>query len=77
MSPVTILIGIAALCFGLYTAYLRATNPSKLGKLKAMEQQWGGNTGRTIHLIAYSVIPILFGIVTIVAGISGVSFFGQ
>jgi hypothetical protein len=44
-----LLLGVAAVLFGLYTAYLRATTPEKLGKLDAMKKQWGerGGTGST------------------------------
>ena len=77
MNPVTVLIGVAALGFGIYTAYVRATNPAKLGKLEAMKKQWGEGTGKAVHLVAYTVVPIIFGIVMIVAGLRGVSFFGQ
>ena len=76
MNPMTILIGIAALGYGIYTAYARATNPAKFGKLEAMKKQWGEGPGKAIHLVAYTIVPILFGIAMIVAGITGVSFFG-
>jgi hypothetical protein len=77
MNPVTVLIGVAALGFGIYTAYVRATNPAKLGKLEAMKKQWGEGAGKAVHLVAYTIVPIIFGIIMILAGISGVSFFGQ
>jgi hypothetical protein len=77
MSPVTILIGAAALVFGIFTAYVRATNPARFGKLEAMKKQWGESAGRAIHVVAYTVVPILFGLVLIVAGMKGVSFFGR
>jgi hypothetical protein len=77
MNPMTILIGVAALGFGIYTAYMRARNPAKFGKLAAMKKQWGEGAGNAIHLVAYTVIPIIFGIVMIMAGIQGVSFIGQ
>jgi hypothetical protein len=75
MNPVTVLIGIAALGFGIYTSYVRATNPAKFGKLEAMKKQWGEGVGKAVHFVAYTVIPIIFGIVMIVAGIRGLSFF--
>jgi len=75
MNPVTILIGVAGLGFGIYTAYIRSTNPAKFGKLEAMKKQWGESTGKNIHAVAYTVVPIIFGIAMIIAGIGGVSFF--
>jgi hypothetical protein len=76
MNLITILIGTAALGFGIYTAYLRATNPAKLGKLAAMKEQWGEKAGTVVHLVAYTVVPVIVGIVLIVAGFRGVSFLG-
>lgn len=71
MNPVTILIGVAALGFGIYSAYIRATNPGKFGKLEAMKKQWGESAGKIIHVVAYTIVPIIFGIVMIVNGIGG------
>lgn len=75
MNPVTILIGAAAIFFGIYTAYVRTTHPAKLGKLEAMKKQWGERAGTIVHVVAYTVVPIVFGIVMIVAGIRGASPF--
>ena len=75
MNIITILIGAAALVFGTYTTYIRATDPSRLGKLEAMKQQWGERAGVIVHVVAYTVIPIIFGIVMVLAGIKGMSFF--
>ena len=77
MDPVTVLIGAAALGFGIYTAYIRATNPAKLGKLDAMKKQWGEGVGTAVHVAAYSVLPVIFGIAMILAGMKGMSLFGQ
>ena len=77
MNPLTILIGVVALGFGIYTSYVRTTNSAKLGKLEAMKKDWGENTGKAIHLVAYTAVPILLGTVMIAAGIRGVSFFAK
>jgi hypothetical protein len=66
---VNLLIGLAAVLYGLYTAYIRATAPEKLGKLRAMRQQWGESTGTTVHVIAYTVAPIAIGIVLLVTAL--------
>lgn len=69
MNPVTILIGAAAIGFGAYTAYIRTTNPAKFEKLAAMKKQWGEGAGKAVHVVAYTVVPIIFGIVMIVSGL--------
>lgn len=75
MNPITMLIGGAVLLYGVYTFYLRATNPAKFGKLEAMKERFGETGGYAIHVIAYSIIPLVFGIVMIVTGYQGASFF--
>ncbi len=73
MDPITIGLGVFGLGFGGYTSLLRFTNPAKLGKLEPMRQKFGATAGTAIHLIAYSVAPIAFGVVMLVAGLQGVS----
>jgi hypothetical protein len=38
-----------------------------------MRQKFGATAGTAIHLVAYSVAPIVFGVVMLVAGFRGVS----
>jgi hypothetical protein len=61
----SLVLGSAAILYGLYTAYLRATAPEKLGKLEAMRRQWGDGTGTAVHLLAYTVAPILVGVLLV------------
>ena len=75
MNVPTAVIGLAAFLFGIYTIYLRSADPGKLGKLKPMQEYFGEKRGTFIHLISYSIIPIVFGLIMLVAGIRGVSFF--
>lgn len=63
-----LIIGILALLYGLYTIYLRARKDSKAwGKLEKMKDFYGEKTGAIIHFISYTVVPIVFGIIGIVA----------
>ncbi len=64
-----LIIGIFAIIFGVYTLYVRATNPGKFGKLQAMKERFGASAGTTIHIVAYSVLPIVFGIVMLFRGL--------
>jgi len=66
---VNTIIGILAIVFGVYTLYIRATNPSKFGKLQAMKERFGDSAGDAIHVVAYSVLPIIFGVVMLVRGL--------
>jgi len=73
MNIPTIIIGIAALLFGIYTMYVHSTNPEKFRKLKAMQENFGKKRGAILHVVCYSIIPIVFGIVMLVSGLMGIS----
>ena len=68
-------IGVAAAAYGGYTAYLRKTNPAKLGKLEPMKKQFGEKAGGVVHLVAYTAIPLVGGAVLIYAGLAGIKAF--
>lgn len=73
MNALTILIGSICAAYGLYTFYARNKWPKQFYKLEAMKARWGKKTGTLIHTVAYSVMPILLGILIIQAGLYGVS----
>ena len=75
MNTITVAIGAVALVFGIYTMFVRVRRPEQYTKLKAMQDRLGDKPGYTVHLIAYSVVPMIFGAVMILAGLHGVSFF--
>jgi hypothetical protein len=66
---------VLAVCYGLYTTWARVKKPEQFAKLDAMKKQWGEKAGTAIHVIAYTVVPILFGIVMIIKGLQGGSLF--
>ncbi len=75
MNWITIAIGTFALGFGLYTIYVRVISPENFGKLAAMRNQFGDTAGTVIHTVAYSVLPIVAGIIFIILGIQGGALF--
>ena len=42
-------------------------------KLEAMKQKFGNNTGIFIHKVAYTFLPLVFGVIITFAGIKGIS----
>lgn len=62
MDIANILIGSGAIFFGVYTFYLRQRDPSKFKKLDPMKKFWGEKLGLVIHVVGYSVLPIIFGV---------------
>lgn len=64
-----LLLGILFVGYGLYTSYVRATSPGKLGKLEAMRKQWGQRAGTIVHVVGYTVVPIIAGVVLIASAL--------
>jgi hypothetical protein len=75
MSVVTLVIGLAAVIFGVYTMFGRSRCPEQYTKLKAMQDRLGEKQGHRLHFIAYTLVPIIFGAIMILAGLYGASFF--
>jgi hypothetical protein len=75
MNLVTLALGVMAVLYGVYTFYVRASKPEKFSKLTAMQERFGKQVGYTIHLIAYSIAPLVFGAIMIFAGKNGYSLF--
>jgi hypothetical protein len=63
-------IGIGLVCsgYGIYMTIIRILSPEKLGKYEAMKRQFGDTAGKILHVIFYSVLPLLFGFIMIVQG---------
>lgn len=75
MNYITLVIGILAFVYGVFSIFIRMKNPSKFAKLDAMKKFWGEKAGTAIHFIGYTVVPIIVGIVFIVLGLQGKSIF--
>ena len=73
---VTLIVGILALLFGLFTLYLRLFKNSKgLGKLEKMKEFYGEKNGTIVHVIFYTIVPIALGIIGIIAYFMGIYAF--
>jgi len=57
--------GILCIAYGIYMAIIRVKSPEKLGKYETMKNKFGDVTGKIIHIVSYTVLPILFGIAMI------------
>jgi hypothetical protein len=75
MNILTIVLGLLCIGYGIYTAIMRAKAPEKFGKLEAMKKKFGDKTGQIIHIVSYTIVPILAGIVFFATGLLGVSLF--
>lgn len=77
MNLFTMGLGIAICVYGLYTMTMRTRAPEKFGKLKAMKDKHGDSTGTALHIVAYTVVPIVMGIILSFAGFNGMSLLGM
>jgi hypothetical protein len=77
MDMVTMGIGGLLCLYGVYTMTMRTRSPEKFGKLKAMKDKYGDSNGLAIHIMAYTVVPIVVGIVVSFAGFNGLSLLGM
>ena len=57
--------GLFALGYGIYTLFHRCKHPEKYEKLAKMQQTFGNRGGYIVHVISYTVLPIIIGIVFI------------
>ena len=65
-----IILGILCIGYGIYTTIIRLKAPEKLGKYEAMKSRFGENTGKLLHIVFYSGLPIIAGIVMIFNGVN-------
>jgi hypothetical protein len=75
MNVTTILVGVAAMVYGGFSAWARRKTPEKFRKLGPMKEFWGGRAGLAIHFIGYTVVPLVLGAGLIVHGVRGGSLF--
>ena len=65
-----IIIGVLAIVLGILSALQRIFKPESSRKLVAMRKTYGEKAGSIVHLVSYTVVPVLFGIVILVRAFS-------
>lgn len=76
---ISVILGVLCILYGLYTLYLRLAKKDKVwGKLQSMKDAYGEKPGEIIHIISYTVVPLLIGIAALVFYfVFGVNVFGS
>ena len=64
-----IVLGGMMVAFGLYTLFARKFAPNRLWKLEPMKQQWGEKAGLAVHVLAYTVLPLVLGAMLLAGGL--------
>ncbi|MGB0885005.1 MAG: hypothetical protein ACPGVH_00790 [Chitinophagales bacterium] len=62
MDWFSIILGILAAGFGLYTLNSRRQKDYSSARLNAMKSMFGENAGDKVHFIAYGIIPLVIGV---------------
>ncbi|HOX31765.1 MAG TPA: hypothetical protein PLB91_05505 [Spirochaetales bacterium] len=75
MNWITFGIGLAILGYGLFSGIMWFAKPSLFRKLEAMKARWGAKAGAIWHFASYVAVPVLLGILLLVAGSRGVAVF--
>jgi hypothetical protein len=57
---------ILTIGYGIFTIVIRVVKPTLLKKYNFMQKKYGNRMGFIIHFIAYSLLPILFGVLLII-----------
>ena len=71
-----LIFGILFLVLGLITLFLRLFKSSKgMKKLDKFKEFYGEKAGTIIQIISYTVVPIVIGIILIVASCMGIAIF--
>jgi hypothetical protein len=75
MNIMAIVFGVLCIVYGIFTAIMREKSPERFGKLEAMKKKFGDKRGKVIHIVSYTVVPIVAGIVFVVCGFYGRNLF--
>ena len=63
-------LGALMMVYGIVTLILRKVAPDRFLKLEPMKQKWGEKTAVRIHVIGYTVMPLVAGVVLIMRGLA-------
>jgi len=64
---INLIIGVLAIGYGLYSYYQRKTAPESIEKLQTMIERNGEKMGHSIHLVGYTIMPIIAGLLLLFA----------
>jgi len=64
---INFIIGVLAIGYGLYSYYQRKTAPESIEKLQTMIERNGEKMGHSIHLVGYTIMPIIAGLLLLFA----------
>ncbi len=68
MGPeLNFIVGVLAIVYALYSYYQRKTAPENIKKLQESIERNGEKMANTIHLVGYTIMPIIAGLMLLYA----------
>ncbi|MDH3468879.1 MAG: hypothetical protein OES26_23825 [Gammaproteobacteria bacterium] len=64
---INFVIGVLAIVYGLYCFVQRKVAPQKIDKLQSMIERNGEKMGHSIHLLGYTILPVVAGLLLLFA----------
>ena len=61
-----IILGGIMIVYGIITLVMRIVAPDRLWKLEPMKKQWGEKSGVIIHIVAYTMLPLVLGMLLMI-----------
>ena len=65
-----LILGGFMVVYGIVTLCMRMFAPNRSWKLEIMQKKWGEQRGRMIHIVSYTVFPIVLGVILVVRGLA-------
>lgn len=62
-----LILGLGLIIYGLFMQVRRQTGPEKIEKLQVLIESHGEETGRTIHIVGHTVVPLVAGVLLLIA----------
>ena len=65
-----VVLGGFMVVYGIVTLCIRAFAPNRSWKLEIMKRKWGEQRGQMIHVVSYTVFPLVFGAILLIRGLA-------
>lgn len=62
-----LILGVLAIIYGVYSFIQRKTAPQDIEKLQSMIERNGEKMAHSIHLVGYTILPIVAGLLLLLA----------
>ncbi len=64
---INLILGVGLIIYGLYMLVRRQVAPQDIEKLQALIESHGAKTGRSIHVVGHTVVPLVAGVLLLIA----------